>query len=373
MNNNWEEKEFEECLDKVAYPTKIQRKDFLESGDFPIVSQEQDLINGYWNNSEDLVKVTKPIIIFGDHTQVLKFIEFDFVLGADGVKILKPIDRIESKFFFYCLQSVNLRSLGYARHFRLLKELKIPIPPLAEQKRIVAILDEAFSAISTAKENAEKNLKNAKELFDSYLNNIFEMKGKDWEEKKLGEVLQKTETINPTLEPDKEFVYIDVSSVNNETLTIENSSVIIGKSAPSRARKLVKTNDIIFATIRPTLKRIAIVSEEFHNQVCSTGYFVLRAKPFLNYQMLFYYLLTNKFDSQMEKLQKGASYPAVTDGDVRNQVIPFPPLKEQQRIVAKLDALSEQTKQLEAVYSKKIADLDELKKSILQKAFRGEL
>ncbi|HQO10779.1 MAG TPA: restriction endonuclease subunit S, partial [Clostridiales bacterium] len=256
---------------------------------------------------------------------------------------------------------------------RLLKELKIPIPPLAEQKRIVAILDEAFSAISTAKENAEKNLKNAKELFDSYLNNIFEMKGKDWEEKKLGEVLQKTETINPTLEPDKEFVYIDVSSVNNETLTIENSSVIIGKSAPSRARKLVKTNDIIFATIRPTLKRIAIVSEEFHNQVCSTGYFVLRAKPFLNYQMLFYYLLTNKFDSQMEKLQKGASYPAVTDGDVRNQVIPFPPLKEQQRIVAKLDALSEQTKQLEAVYSKKIADLDELKKSILQKAFRGEL
>ncbi|MBU4486778.1 MAG: restriction endonuclease subunit S, partial [Candidatus Delongbacteria bacterium] len=196
----------------------------------------------------------------------------------------------------------------------------------------------------------------------------------DWEEKKLGEVLQKTETINPTLEPDKEFVYIDVSSVNNETMAIENSSVIIGKTAPSRARKLVKTNDIIFATIRPTLKRIAIVSEEFHNQICSTGYFVLRAKPFLNYQMLFYYLLTNKFDSQMEKLQKGASYPAVTDGDVRNQVIPFPKtLQVQQRIVAKLDALSEQTKKLEAVYTKKIADIDELKKSILQKAFKGEL
>src|SRR3990170_3086538 len=106
---------------------------------------------------------------------------------------------------------------------------------IPEQQRIVAILDEAFAAIATAKENAEKNLQNARELFESYLQSVFANPGDGWEEKKLGEVIQKTETIDPTKNPNKEFIYLDVSSVNKENLTIENTSLIIGKDAPSRA------------------------------------------------------------------------------------------------------------------------------------------
>src|SRR3990172_11631527 len=94
-----------------------------------------------------------------------------------------------------------------------------------------------------------------------------------WEEKKLGEVLQKTETINPTQNPDKEFIYIDVSSVNNKRFIIENTTLLKGINAPSRARKLVKKGDLIFATVRPTLRRIAIIPKEYDIQVCSTGYF----------------------------------------------------------------------------------------------------
>ena len=191
--SKWEWKEFEDCIERVKYTTKIPSKDYLQEGEFPIVSQEDCLISGYWNDRSDLFKVTKPIVIFGDHTKVLKYIDFDFVLGADGVKILCPKDYLNAHFFFYFLKSVNFDNLGYARHYRLLKELSVPIPPLSEQKRIVKFLDEEFSKIETLKTNAETILRNVKELFESTLEKELSL-GKDgtlpsgWEWKTLQEV-----------------------------------------------------------------------------------------------------------------------------------------------------------------------------------------
>jgi type I restriction enzyme, S subunit len=158
-----------------------------------------------------------------------------------------------------------------------------------------------------------------------------------WPAKTLGEVLQKTETVNPVQSPQAEFDYIDVSSVSNSTFQIEATQRLKGKDAPSRARKLVRAKDILFATIRPTLQRIAVVPEHLDKQVCSTGYFVLRPKPGIDHRFVFYSLFTDDFRGQMQSLQKGASYPAVTDGDVKAQMIPVPPLPEQQRIVGLLD------------------------------------
>ncbi len=160
---------------------------------------------------------------------------------------------------------------------------------------------------------------------------------KGWQKRNLATVLKKTETINPLQSPETEFEYIDVSSVSNLTFQIEETQRLRGKDAPSRARKLVRTNDVIFATIRPTLQRIAVVPEDLDHQVCSTGYFVLRPEPEIDHRFLFHFLFTDSFMEQMECLQKGASYPAVTDGDVKAQEIPVPPLSEQQRIVGILD------------------------------------
>lgn len=144
MKNGWTKRCFEECIESITYTKKIQRKDFLSEGLFPIISQEEEFINGYWNNEADLFKTTTPVIIFGDHTKILKYVDFDFVLGADGVKILQPKDFLLPKFFFYWLKAINLSSLGYARHYKLLKELEIVYPGLLEQERIVNKLD-AFS------------------------------------------------------------------------------------------------------------------------------------------------------------------------------------------------------------------------------------
>jgi type I restriction enzyme S subunit len=158
-----------------------------------------------------------------------------------------------------------------------------------------------------------------------------------WKTQTLGDILEKSETINPLQTPADEFDYIDVSSISNQTFQIEATQRLKGKDAPSRARRLVRANDVLFATIRPTLRRIAIVPDGLDGQVCSTGYFVLRPKPEIDHRWVFYSLFTESFMGQMECLQKGASYPAVTDAEVRSQLITYPSRKEQHRIVAILD------------------------------------
>ena len=141
MKEGWEKIPFEKSIGKVKYTQKIPSGEYLEQGTYPIVSQEDGLISGYWNNAEDLFKISKPVVIFGDHTRVLKYVDFDFVLGADGVKILEPIDSVNAKFLKYYLDSCKIPSLGYSRHYKLLKDLQVPVPPIAEQEKIVAELD----------------------------------------------------------------------------------------------------------------------------------------------------------------------------------------------------------------------------------------
>jgi len=185
MKKGWEVRDFKDCLQKIKSTKKIPKKRFLAEGKYPIVSQEYDYINGFWNKSEDVLKVEKPIVVFGDHTKIVKYIDFDFVKGADGIVTLLPIEEIDSKFFAYQLQNIKLQDLGYARHYRLLKEKEIIFPNLKEQKAIIAKLDQAFKAIDQAKANIEQNMLNAEELFQSQLNQIFSKTGDKWREKKL--------------------------------------------------------------------------------------------------------------------------------------------------------------------------------------------
>jgi len=189
--------------------------------------------------------------------------------------------------------------------------------------------------------------------------------------KKLSEILIKTETINPLLFPNKDYIYIDVSSVSNLSFKIETTSSIKWKDAPSRARKLIKTWDIIFATVRPTLNRIAIISHEFNEQVCSTWYFVMRWGKDIAMKYLYYFLFTESFQKRIEKLQRWASYPAITDWDVRNTLIPLPPLSVQEEIVVKLNTALASIEEAKSKTEQALAATRELWESTIEEAFRG--
>ena len=193
-----------------------------------------------------------------------------------------------------------------------------------------------------------------------------------WEIKKLGDVLVKTETVDPTKKPNAEFTYLDVSSVNKETKSIEEPVVLLGKDAPSRARRLVRTNDVIFATVRPTHSRVALITTDYDEQVCSTGYFVLRGKEYIENKYLFYFLLTYEFNQKMEKLQKGASYPAVTNADVKSILLRFPKsLPEQKRIVSILDECFSAIDKAKANAEQNLQNAKELFESYLQGVFEN--
>ncbi len=169
MKQGWEILPFEDCIVKVKYTTKIPNNDYLKQGLYPIISQEDGLVSGYWNNVVDVFKIVTPVVIFGDHTRILKYVDFDFVLGADGVKILQPIKRINAKFFKLYLESCKIPSLGYSRHYKLLKELQVPVPPLAEQERIVAELD----CLSGVIEKKKQQLKELDALAQSIFYEMF--------------------------------------------------------------------------------------------------------------------------------------------------------------------------------------------------------
>lgn len=195
-----------------------------------------------------------------------------------------------------------------------------------------------------------------------------------WKVKTLGEVIEKSGTIDPRKAPAEQFQYVDVSSVSRKSNKIEEVATLLGADAPSRARRLIKFGDVIFATIRPTLQRIAQVPEELDGQVCSTGYFVFRTKPEVEPRYLYYYLFSTGFMDSMETLQSGASYPAVNDSQVKSQTIPLPPLAEQKRIVALLDQAFEGIELALAAASKNLKNARELFETTLNTTFtqKGE-
>ncbi|RLG31453.1 hypothetical protein DRO03_00985 [Methanosarcinales archaeon] len=187
-----------------------------------------------------------------------------------------------------------------------------------------------------------------------------------WEVVKLGDVTEKTKQKDPRKTPEWRFKYVDVSSISRDALKIAECKLCHGKDAPSRAKKLVKRNDVIFATVRPTLKRLTLIDEEFDGEICSTAFCILRAtEHILNPLYLFYAVQRDVFIDEFEKVQRGASYPAITDSDVKNQSIPLPPLPEQHRIAAVLSAVQDAKEKSGAV----IVAAKSLKKSLMRHLF----
>ena len=187
MRKRWEYKSFETCINKLPKAKQVKTSEYSSGTKYPIISQEDKLISGYYDDESYVFHIDSPVVIFGDHTRVLKYIDFDFVVGADGVKIISPQKDLNAKFLLYYLQWYKIPNLGYSRHYKLLREIKIPLPPQSTQLAIVSELDKINELIRLKKEQLKDFDNLAQSLFYEMFGDPVENE-KGWEVKKLGEV-----------------------------------------------------------------------------------------------------------------------------------------------------------------------------------------
>lgn len=259
-----------------------------------------------------------------------------------------------------------------------IKSLQIPLPSLSEQQRIVTILDDASTAIAKAKENAEKYLQHSRDLAESYLQTIFAKPGDGWEEKQLralisemmtgpfGSMLHKSDYV-PNGVP-----VINPQNIVNGSIIPLQTTMVAQQTRERLSKYILKERDLVVAR-RGEMGRCAIVNKGQVGWLCGTGSLVIRVKKDVDEKYLAIILSSAKIKSILENDSIGATMSNLNQGILLQIKIPLPSLPEQHTIVAKLESLSAETKKLITINKQKLANLDELKKSILQKAFSDEL
>lgn len=192
-----------------------------------------------------------------------------------------------------------------------------------------------------------------------------------WVDVTLGAICESTSNIKWSEYDGDSLDYIDLTSVDRDSLTITETTKVTSDNAPSRARKIIHENDVIFATTRPTLGRVTTIGREYHNQICSTGYAVLRPMAgVVTTRFIYYFILSESFMRLMESLQRGASYPAVSEKDVKQSSLKIPKsIEEQKQIVAILDEAFAAIDQAQANIEKNIENAKELFQSKLNDIF----
>ena len=194
-----------------------------------------------------------------------------------------------------------------------------------------------------------------------------------WAMANLGELCLSVEKISPKERPDEPFTYLDIASIDNSEFRIVSPKTYIGKDAPSRARQRVWSGNTLFSTVRTYLKNIALVPPELDGQIASTGFCVLNPCNRLVERYLFYYVQHDDFLARLNPIQRGTSYPAVRDLDVLAQTIPLPPLAEQRRIVAEIEAHFTRLDASVAALRRAQANLKRYRASVLKDACEGRL
>ncbi len=351
MKQGWEVKKLGDvCVS--ASSNVSQNKLANDEGDYPIFGASGLIKNvSFYHRDKPYLSIVKDGSGVG---RITKMGAFTSIIGT--LQYILPKENIDLDYLNYTLMSVDFKKYvaGAAIphiYFKDYKNEPFLWMPLQEQQRIVEILDRAFELIDKAKVNAERNLKNVKELFESYLNGVFENKGEGWEEKKLGDVCVLQRGFDLPTHSRNEGMYPLVSS-NGITDRIDLWKVKAPGVATGRSGTI---GNVHFIEEDYWPLNTALYIKEFHG----------------NYERFVYFFL-KQFD--LSKYSSGAGVPTLNRNNVHGEMVWFPKSKkEQQTIVQKLDALSFETKKLEDIYLRKIANLVELRKSILEKAFSGEL
>ncbi|MBO5676845.1 MAG: restriction endonuclease subunit S [Bacteroidaceae bacterium] len=349
MKDGWEIKKFECCIGKIPKPQQLKTSDYMSEGKYPIVSQEASMISGYTDMEEFVYRVQNPVVIFGDHTRILKYVDFDFVVGADGVKILIPTENLNAKYFYHFLTWYDIPSLGYSRHYKLLKEINIPIPPLPEQERIVSELD----CINGILEKKQEQIKELDALAQSIFYHMFGdpvTNEKGWEVRKLENVCKKL------------FAGGDVPKENFSPQETDEYNIPIYSNGVGDKALYGYTN----------ISRVEDVSLTISGRG-TIGYCELRTPPFFPVVRLIVATPHDDIDAvvlkfilnAMDLKGTGGAIPQLTVPMVKSLPIILPPLPLQQSFATKIAAIEKQKE----LIKRSIAEVETLLSSRMQHYF----
>ena len=314
-------------------------------------------------------------------TSVICFVNKLFAITPENVTT--------SKYLFFWYNTIEFQQEFRSRLTGLIggvskkkfESIPIPIPPIYEQKRIVAKLDKCFEAIDKARANVEKNLQNAKDLFQSQLNQIFSQKGEEWVEKKIKLIATKIgsgATPRGGKNSYKETGISLIRSLNvyDDGFREMKLAFIDNNQASKLNNVIIEKNDVLLNITGASVARCCIVPENLIPARVNQHVSIIRLKPEILEPKFLHYLLISKNikDILLGIGEQGSTRQAITKSQIENFSICFPSeISEQLILVKQLDKLKTQTKSLESNYQQELDALDELKKSILQKAFNGEL
>ncbi|WP_396582495.1 restriction endonuclease subunit S [Guyparkeria halopsychrophila] len=286
------------------------------------------------------------------------------------------------KFIYYMLSALDLPSLatgvkpGINRN--VVYAIERPFPPLPEQKRIVAILDEAFAGIDTAIANTEKNLANARELFESYLNAVFTREGDGWKDVTIGDIAHvkggkrvpkgyKLQT-EPTKHP-----YISVSDFNDTGSVVLEKIKFISEDVYQQISRYTISSTDLYISIAGTIGKSGIIPKELEGANLTENACKLVLDKDISNRYLYFFTRTESFKEQALKNTRTAAQPKLALERLKTIRLSIPPFEIQEGLIGQFNDLWSQSQELESIYKQKLTALTELKQSLLQKAFSGEL
>lgn len=379
---------FYNCTDSKK---RIPQKEYMQDGEIAIVDQGQDLIGGYTNDSEMAFGGNLPIVIFGDHTRCIKYIEFPFAQGADGVKVLKPKQFFDTKAFYYALKNVNIPNMGYRRHFPLFKQYAIPLPPLAEQQRIVGRIESLFAKLDEAKQKAQDALdsfetRKAAILHKAFTGELTAQWRKEhgigmesWKTKKLSEV----STLQTGLMKGKNYSgktvmlpYLRVANVQDGFLNLSEIKKI-EVSEELIDRYSLKNGDVLFTEggDYDKLGRGTVWQGQIKNCLHQNHVFVVRPQTDVLSPYFLSYQAGSRYGKQyfLKCSKQTTNLASINSTQLKGFPVLMPTIEEQTQIVLLIDDLLAKDQQAKDAAEGVLEQIDLIKKAILARAFRGEL
>jgi len=393
MRKNWGVRKLEDVCEIGAGNSAPQNKEMFTDGIYPFFRTSdvgkihlgfiKDSIDKLNDRGRKKLKLHRKGTLLFPKSGASTFLNHRVIMGVDGyvsshLATLKAKSNIlDDYFLFYFSMIVDSRDLMQDQNYpslRLtdLQEIKISLPPLPEQRRIAKILGEAFEKVAKAKENAEKNLRNTREFFESYLQSAFTNSGRGWQKKKLGEIADIEYGFTDKAKSVGDYRYIRITDIGKTGNLGKENKVFIDFSKEAK-KFLLKDEDLLMARIGATYAKV-LLYKNFERSVFASYLIRISFKVNIINKLYWYFSKSRIYWDQANKLCSGAAQPQFNGGVLKKLMFCFPKsLREQNRIIAKLNTLYAETKKLEAIYQQKLTGLEELKKSILQKAFNGEL